>query len=171
MAEQYKVGDLADLFDVSRETIRRWASEFEVYLSTNANPDAGLTRYFTVSDVEVFDLVNSIKDRGGTYDDAHTRLRGGERGAMPQQPLDRDQQMMVLSQINQQLKSVEQERDALKRQVEGLEGQLQEAREEIARLKGRAELADDRLPEAQNRIEELLMKVAVLEYQLKDKSD
>ncbi|MEL6524079.1 MAG: MerR family transcriptional regulator [Chloroflexota bacterium] len=167
MNDTYKVGDLAELFDVSRETIRRWASEFEVFLSTNANPDTGLTRYFTVDDVEVFSLVNEVKDSGGTYDDAHLRLRNGERGSFPQKPLDRDEQTMVLSQMNQQLKKVTQERDQLQRRVGELEDELLASKEEIARLKGRAELSDDKLPEAQKRIEELLMKIAVLEYQLK----
>ncbi|MEO1644094.1 MAG: hypothetical protein AAFR67_02825, partial [Chloroflexota bacterium] len=98
---------------------------------------------------------------------AHLGQAVSEEKTLAHRCVTSDEQTMVLSQMNQQLKKVTQERDQLQRRVGELEDELLASKEEIARLKGRAELSDDKLPEAQKRIEELLMKIAVLEYQLK----
>ena len=166
MIENMKVGAVADLFDVSTETIRRWAMEFEDYLSSNANPDSGQTRIFMEEDLQVFALIAETKDRGGTYDDAHARLRAGERGIVPEEPLDKEAQKLALNQLYNSFKEIEAERNQLRNEVERLEDDLQKSREEIARLKGKGEgqeRIETELKESRSRIEELVRQVARLE--------
>lgn len=80
----YSAIQTALLFKVARETIRKWAIEFEPYLSPSARPAAGGIRRFTESDLEVFALVSEMKDQGKVFDDIHAALRAGQRGDIPE---------------------------------------------------------------------------------------
>lgn len=178
MSDIKRVGDAAILFDVTPQTIRRWTDEFSDYLSTGANPDNGSTRVFSESDMSVLALIATVKNTGGTYDDAHARLRTGERGIVPDEPLSKEQQEMAISQVIIQNQQLQTQVNDLQEQLEAQEGQLREARDEISRLKGIIEEKEksygdsgQELGDARKRIEELLMKVAVLEYQLNQQKD
>jgi len=169
MKNTHKVGNVAELFDVSSETIRRWSLEFENYLSSNANPDSGQTRLFSDEDLAVFALVAQVKDLGGTYDDAHARLRNGERSVVPDEPISKHEQEIALNQIYSRYKEIEAHRDKLQEEVERLDHELQISREEIARLKRRGERHEQteiELKESRQRIEELVKQVAKLEVRL-----
>jgi DNA-binding transcriptional MerR regulator len=80
---QYSVGDLAKLFDVSRQTIRQWSSEFDQYLSPRANPGKNRVRAYAEGDLPVFSLIAQMKNIGHTYEDIHVALANGQRGEMP----------------------------------------------------------------------------------------
>lgn len=169
MENTHKVGTVAELFDVSSETIRRWAMEFEIYLSSNANPDSGQTRLFSESDLTVFALVANVKEIGGTYDDAHARLRSGERGIVPDEPISKSEQKMAINQLYESFRAVEAERDGLQKEVERLSNELQQSREELARMKGRGEgheRVEEELKDSRHRIEDLIKQVARLEILL-----
>lgn len=175
MSEIKRVGDAATLFDVTPQTIRRWTDEFSDYLSTGANPDDGSTRVFTDTDMEVLALVATVKQNGGTYDDAHARLRTGERGVLPEEPLSKEQQEIAINQIMLQNRQLKNQVGELEEQLEEKEAELRKTRDEISRLKGIIEEKEkssgdsgQELSESRKRIEALLMKIAVLEYQLKE---
>lgn len=80
----YSAIQTAQLFKVARETIRKWAIEFESHLSPSARPATGGIRRFTDSDLEVFALVSEMKDQGKVFDDIHAALRAGQRGDIPE---------------------------------------------------------------------------------------
>jgi DNA-binding transcriptional MerR regulator len=82
-ASQFSVGDLAKLFDVSRQTIRQWSSEFKHYLSPRANPGKNRVRAYSEDDLPIFSLVAQMKNIGHTYEDIHVALANGQRGEMP----------------------------------------------------------------------------------------
>lgn len=52
-----QVSDVARLFDVDRDTIKKWCHEFSDYLSSAATPPKGQTRVFDESDVRVLALI------------------------------------------------------------------------------------------------------------------
>lgn len=80
----YTVSDVARHFNVSKQSGRVWAGEFEQYLDPAAKPAPGKTRQFTDSDMEVFALVAQLRQEGATYADIHAALAAGERGNVEQ---------------------------------------------------------------------------------------
>ncbi|MEM9955272.1 MAG: hypothetical protein AAF846_26935 [Chloroflexota bacterium] len=77
-----KTGWVAEYFNMNPETVRKWASEFKDYLSTNANPESGATRYFDSNDLEVFALAHTLLvQQNGTYDEVREQLKDGVRGS------------------------------------------------------------------------------------------
>ena len=171
-----RVGDAATLFDVTTQTIRRWTDEFSDFLSTGANPEDGSNRAFTEDDMKVLAVVATVKHSGGTYEDAHARLRAGERGAVPEEPMSKEQQELAISQVIIQNRELRAQVNELQEAVDVYKQQLEDSKREVARLEGIIEEKErssgdsgGEINEARKRIEDLLMKVAVLEYQLKDK--
>jgi len=161
----YKSGDVQSIFNVSSETVRRWSDEFGAYLSDGANPGSGRVRMFSTSDLRVFALVSEVKNSGGTYEDVHARLQGGERGTVDipmGQARDDLSKSAQLAMLSEQLTTITRERDEalvrmrdLEKQVIQLETKLEE------RAKDDAEVSSLR-----KRIEDLVAEVAVLKYQL-----
>jgi DNA-binding transcriptional MerR regulator len=173
MSRTTRVGEAATLFDVTPQTIRRWADEFSTYLSSGANPPHGNIRTFTEEDMQVLALVATVKNNAGTYEDAHARLRTGERGKIPKEPLSKEQQEMAINQVMSQNRELRQIIDELEEKVDILETNLVEERRKVSHLEGiiaekekSSGNSGQELEEARSRIEELLMKIAVLEYQL-----
>ncbi|WP_157098056.1 hypothetical protein [Niabella ginsenosidivorans] len=54
---KYGVLETARLLEVDRDTIKKWAYIFSNYLSSEANPEKGKPRRFTINDVRVFAYV------------------------------------------------------------------------------------------------------------------
>ncbi len=167
--------DIKDLFDISHQTVRRWSEEFEQYLSTNATPPAGQMRLFTEDDVSVFSLVAQVKNNGGTYEDAHARLRAGERGDIPDKPPSEQQKQIVMSQLAIQNKELRQQVESLTQQRDLFEEETRELRDKVIRLETRLEEAEKRIAEFKDESrDDLLMEIgklkALLEMAKQNKS-
>lgn len=80
----YTPKQVAALFNCQRETVRRWAMEFEAYLSPTASPGKNRDRSYTDSDLAVFALVSQMKAEGKLFTDIHASLANGSRGIAPQ---------------------------------------------------------------------------------------
>ena len=151
----YSTGHLANLFGVSRETVRKWAIEFEQYLSPGASPPKGQYRSFTDDDVRALALVSQSKDIGLTYEDVHASLKAGHR-AEPKTDIaevlpssDRRHVVVLKKRINdleQRLDETERRAERSDMKAEMLQEQLDDTRKEIQRLNreiGRLEVRDD----------------------------
>lgn len=155
--------DIKELFDVSHQTVRRWCDEFEQYLSSSATPPAGEMRLFTDDDLRVLALVAQVKNNGGIYEDAHARLRAGERGEIPDEPPSEQQKQMVMSQLAIQNKELRAEIESLTREREATQAALKEKSEEVIRLQTRLEEAEKRIAEFKEQgRDDLLMEIGRL---------
>lgn len=155
--------DIKELFDVSHQTVRRWCDEFEQYLSSNATPPAGEMRLFTEEDLKVLALVAQVKNTGGTYEDAHMRLRAGERGEIPDEPPTEQQKQVVMSQLAIQNKQLRGEIESLTRERDAAHEAVKELREETIRLQTRLEEAEKRITELKEEgRDDLLMEIGRL---------
>lgn len=167
----YTTNDVKTVFSVAPETIRNWAREFERYLSVTANPEPGKTRIFTEEDMEVFDLINSMRDDKKSYDEIHAALASGERGSSPALSPD-DVKAIVAGETERQLSL---EIQMLRRQLHAQQEKLQqfdELREENIRLqaekdaeKRRADELAEQLKGNQEKLEKLLREVGTSYHQ------
>lgn len=152
----YSSPQLASLFQVNEQTIRRWSDEFGKYLSIHATPAKGKPRQFTDDDLPVLALIASMKTTKAEYRDIHAALENGQRGEVPEN-------------INAIIPSPD--RSAL--QIAQLNEVLQQTRDELIRVQTRleteterADRAENQLKELQARYEDLLMKIGRLQGQL-----
>ena len=161
------------LFSISEATCRNWSREFERHLSVTAAPGPGRHRNFTQGDLEVFALIQELKDQGMTYEDIHVALENGQRGDPPILPVEEIEALVVSEQqkqIAQQLRQLQEnvlrleaERDAALARVRPVEDEnvrlkaLLESAEESARQ--RIDELNEQLERAQKRIEDLNREV------------
>jgi DNA-binding transcriptional MerR regulator len=82
----YSLDQIANMFDTSRENARRWALEFQEYLSDNANPPERRKRLLNDDDLAVFSLIAEMKAQGRIFADIHAALAEGKRGPIPANP-------------------------------------------------------------------------------------
>jgi DNA-binding transcriptional MerR regulator len=155
----YKSRHVQKLFNVSAETVRTWADEFEQFLSPLAKPGTGRHRIFNTADLHVFALVAEMKEKGFTYSDIHASLLNDTRGIIPEMAIERAQEVEMAIQLDDaqsRIIALETERDTVLAKFQGL-------RDENIRLQTRLEVAqtesDKRLTlaqsEAQKRIDAL----------------
>ena len=79
----YTTSQLASRFNVTAQTIKRYAKEFAAYLSPTATPEKEMARRFTDDDLAVYALICSMKEEGKLFEHIHAALRMGERGVPP----------------------------------------------------------------------------------------
>ncbi|MBA3868608.1 MAG: MerR family transcriptional regulator [Anaerolineae bacterium] len=147
----YTATQVSQLFNVSRETARRWAQEFKLYLSPTANPEKERQRAFTDSDMEVFALISEMKTQGRLFEDIRAALGAGQRGHAPanasalvQADIPRTSALQIrISSLETELtrsidsnKHLEGRLDELTRQLEATKKELREAYKQIGRLEG-----------------------------------
>lgn len=131
----YSTAQIARLFNVARETIRKWSVEFSDFLSPNATPGQGKTRQFDENDMAVFALVSEMKAQGKVYDDIHFALKAGQRGTIPAAV-----QNLIPADVPRSL--------VLQTQIRELEMQLRRMSEDGLRKDGRIDLLTQQLEEA-----------------------
>lgn len=139
------------LFNISRETVRVWAREFNQYLSPSARPEKGQKRVYTDSDLEVFALIAEQKDAGLVYEQIHTMLQSGERGKAP------DSEIVIVA--GQETQKVV----ALQRQIIDLERELQTAQSDRAMQAGQITELRQQLTAAQQEIKQLNREIGRLQ--------
>jgi DNA-binding transcriptional MerR regulator len=149
--EFYSTQQTANLFSLSRETIRRWAKEFTEYLSDTASAGGGRTRKFSEDDLNVFALVANLKDTGETFDSIHASLKNGQRGEIPENAKE-------LAGISHQKKY-----GTLMRQVDNLTQQVRNMELAVASKDGELITIKRELQEAKNVIAQLNREIGALE--------
>ena len=74
------------LFGISREAVRKYCLEFDLYLSPIARPQKGRQRMFTTDDLEIIACIVELKGQGKLFTDIHAALANGMRGSVPELP-------------------------------------------------------------------------------------
>ncbi len=156
----YQTKDVCDIFSISRQTVRIWTAEFSKYLSPSASPEKGQQRNFSDEDMTVFALVHEVKERGGTYENAHVQLKNGDRGELPQT------QLSVKVEPEIQLATLRGQLTRLSNQLEGIVHERDELRITAAQEKVLRERADEQLTKAQQKIDDLNQQIGMLKAQL-----
>lgn len=77
---KYKSEDIRNYFNISHETVRRYAMDFVEFLSEGANPEKGQHRVYDESDLRVFAVIVSMKNSNHTDDDIKATLKAGAEG-------------------------------------------------------------------------------------------
>jgi len=151
----YSTRHVAELFGVSRETVRSWSLEFEEFLSAGASPGEGRRRVFNEDDLRVFALIREQKKAGMLFEDIHIALQNGLLGDIPTGSdlaisKGGQEKMRALSkrvhELEAELRRVQQDRSVQVAQVTLLQSQLSDAQQKIDRLNreiGRLEVRDD----------------------------
>ncbi|MCC7130447.1 MAG: MerR family transcriptional regulator [Anaerolineae bacterium] len=149
LAVMYTSLQVAAIFGLSRETIRRYADEFKDHLSPSANPSPNRARSFNDADLAVVALVSELKRLGKQFDEIHAALSNGQRGAPPENARsivlsDQPKVTTLQSRVNrleQELsaaldnaKHLEGRIEELSRQLEATKRDLREAYKEIGRM-------------------------------------
>jgi DNA-binding transcriptional MerR regulator len=160
----YQPKEVARILQVSRSTIRRWASDFYEYLSPTAQPappgDAYYRRAYSRDDLLVLWTIREESKRGATQDEIAALLAAGEvADTLPPDlpaPEDEPVEMVPLSTARVQIEALqarvtnlemilEEARvlaDARADRIAALERELGDARAELARAEGRAEIIE-----------------------------
>lgn len=77
---KFKSEDVRNYFNISHETVRRYAMDFAEFLSEGANPEKGQHRVYNDSDLRVFAVIVSMKNSNHTDDDIKATLKAGAEG-------------------------------------------------------------------------------------------
>lgn len=136
---KYTTNHMANILDVSRETIRAWSYEFVDYLSEEAKPGEGQRRHYNDDDVRVLALVAQLKQRRQPYAEIHVALAAGERADPPEgaSALTSDTDKKKIISLEQEIVQLQEQVQGMQRdvaQADLLREQLEEARAEISRL-------------------------------------
>ncbi len=143
---EYRSGDLAEIFGVSRESVRRYTIEFQDFLSADATPTAeGKHRVYNDDDLRVFALVTRMKSLNQSDEDIKATLSAGERDDLPSL-------LTQGSTLNPslQLTIARQEIDNLQSKLEFAVDEAQKWRDEANQLRGRIEQLQKQLDEQQS---------------------
>lgn len=142
MRHMYTATQAAQVFKVSRETVRRWSSEFKAFLSPTANPEKDRQRAYTDSDMEVFALVAEQKAQGRLFEDIKAALGAGQRGSAPadaaaivQSDAPRATALQArVANLEKALTHSEARREELQKQLDDTKRELRDAYKQIGRL-------------------------------------
>lgn len=155
----YSSRHVAALFNVSRETIRTWATEFARHLSISATPTAGKHRNFDENDLAVFSLIAEMKNHKAVFEEIHLALDNGQLGIAPIT----DAREMVASDNRQQLAALERQIVHLNADREKLLDRLKPVEDDNIRLRALLERSDAQLAEAKDEIRELNREIGRLQ--------
>lgn len=160
MDEKYTTEHVANLYGVTRETVRQWSEEFERHLSPTANPGYRRQRLFTDDDMRVFDYIAGQKKQGAINEDIHNDLDAQQRGASP--AASPGELSMTISQTDR--KTLITQISDLQRTIDRLEDEIKELQEvklDVARLEGELKSETRRADRAEDRNVELQTEMAV----------
>jgi DNA-binding transcriptional MerR regulator len=133
---------------IAESTVRLYCREYADFLSPSATPPRGEARRFTPEDVAVFKTVKTLRDQGLTSADILIALQKGERyepdpDDLPSgkpQPEAPEQvtaaATMALDLVRGQIRSLENERDYLRRQLDAERAARIDAEKAAAHLAG-----------------------------------
>lgn len=154
----YKASHLMKLFNVSRETIRKWTLRYGNYLSPTANRENEV-REFSDDDVRVLSAIHELRLRNTSYENIDISIANGYRADPPEMPA-------VLAKGNP-----EREINHLQKQIEVLTRQMQQMRVETVEKDGTIEELRRQLNKAENKIDKLNREIGKLEAKLDHEKD
>jgi hypothetical protein len=85
------VSEVAHLFDVDRDVVKKWCHEFAEHLSEEATPPKGEPRRFTEADVRALSLVWYYWEDDPDYENIHACLNSGDQD---------DEQFLEFAELN-----------------------------------------------------------------------
>jgi len=189
------------LFEVkSDQTIRNWIKEFQEFFSIDATPGKGVDLQLTSEDMQVLDLIASMRGDRRPAEEIHATLRTGERGNIPEfSPeqldllVDGEYEKYLstqLSEFNLKIEQLTQENEELKSSIQpirdkniqleaeriALDKQIEELKSQLEKERERSErVADQERTRGQEQLERLLREIAELRYKMgqmeKDKNE
>lgn len=172
--ETYQTKDVARMLGVADSTVRRWALDYEQYLSPSAQIKGATgraRRAFTDRDLQIFWTIHTLTDRGKTHKEIDGIIAAGdlEQSLPPDLPQSERYpvDMMPVSTAEERYRALQIRVSDLQLELESeralsadragkiadLERELGTAKAEIARLEGRASVA--RLEGQQDKEQEL----------------
>jgi DNA-binding transcriptional MerR regulator len=147
MTGKYKNEDIRDYFNVSHETVRRYAIDFAEFFSDGAAPDKpGQHRVYNDSDLRVFAVIVSMKNSNHSDDDIKATLRAGSSGDLSS--LLDDETVTLSPHIQNQL--VRQEVDNLRQQLASAADEAQVWRDKAMKLEGQLEQLQKQMEQQSN---------------------
>lgn len=166
----YKNEDIREFFSISRETVRRYATDFAEFFSAGATPEKpGTHRVYDESDLRVFGVIASMKNTNHSDDDIKATLRAGYDGEFSS--FLKDESLSLSPHI--QSKLANQHIDNLERQLSDAVTEAQTWRDKANQLEGQLNELRELLKGQVTNIE-LHKKIARLELlleQAQNKSD
>lgn len=158
--ENYTSKQAAAYFQVTGETIRQWALEYQGYLSVEANPGKNRMRQFTVDDMKVLSYVATSLASGLNHREIHVGLKNDQHLKIEVLPLEevkalvlneRENELVLqLQLLTARLEQAEQARDNALAQL----GEKQRLEQDNIRLQTRLEMKDEQLQATQRQLEQ-----------------
>lgn len=130
--ETYTSGQIASIFSVHDETIRRWSKEFADYMSIAAEPGKGHTRLYNADDLRVLALIADLKAQRQSFQNIHAALANGERGEPPEPPQEDKSIVPAVHRLQLQIEVLRDELDVLRTENADLKQQLALVKAETA---------------------------------------
>ena len=72
--EKLKVGDIAKTLGIDPQTVREWSAQFSDFLSEDANPPRGATRYYNEDDLNALTFVYKLRRNDATFQEISEAL-------------------------------------------------------------------------------------------------
>jgi len=143
----YTTSQLSSRFNITAQTVKRYAGEFAAYLSPTATPEKNTPRRFTDDDLAVYQLIVTMKEEGKLFEQIHAALRSGERGIAP----DMNTSEMTVAQSTAQLRLLSRIRD-LEAELANEQAARRKAELGQAAAEGKVELLEKQLDRLQERL-------------------
>lgn len=159
----------ADLLHIAPNTLRRWASDFERFMSPGANPPSGHPRKLDEHDLRVLYLIAGLRDSGISLKDIEERLESDQAedwANLPQLPFDlfdvttedgvvdpskfQAYEMAQLAALQTQLQHVSAENRRLESELDTAHGRVKQLEDDLERL--REELRASELESSEKRL-------------------
>ena len=157
----FKTGEVADLFDVTPETVRSWSDKFSEFLSGDAAATKGTHRVYHYRDLRILAFVDDMRKKF-SHDEIILSLKAISDDDLPNPPEPPDGSITI-SQLGNKIVNL-QEAYNLQEKV------LEQANLEIARMEERlkvSEASKEELEKSKKRVEILLQQNAQLKLMLK----
>ena len=146
------------LFSVkSDQTVRNWIKEFEEFFTVNATPGKGVDLQLSIEDMQILELISSMRADRRSSDEIHATLKSGQRGKEPElspEELDMltggDYEKYLSTQVNEMNLRI----DQLSRENEELKNALQPLREKNVQLETERSALRDQLNELKGQLED-----------------
>jgi chromosome segregation ATPase len=180
------------LFEVkSDQTIRNWIKEFQYYFSIDATPGKGVDLQLTEDDMQVMDLIASMRGDRRAADEIHATLKSGQRGNKPKHTpeeldilVDGEYEKHLSTRVNElnfQIEQLTQENEELKSAIQpvrdksiqleaeglALEKQITDLKTQLENERERSERSvEQERTRGQEQLERLLREIAELRYKM-----
>jgi DNA-binding transcriptional MerR regulator len=183
-----KIATLAKLVNVSGDTLRRWTSTYEPFLTPGATPPKGKTRLLSDHDIRVLLLVATLRDAGQDPEEIVARLETEQKNdwaSLPEIPSEwgyatqnmpvaeaasRAYDLAQVAVLQTQVRTLEQRNQEISTGLEQAQQRVADLEQALKEMREQRDLTEAELREQRHQIElELLQaraQVARLEGQL-----